>query len=345
MKVICHKCEKEFETTKYRVDKNKNNFCSRKCQLDFQKRETVTTLCAVCPTPIIIKRSQFNKTKGNLCCSRKCRGVYLKTHYKGDNNPNSHKHSPLEVIFCKRVDAIKSKCTKDNLPFDLDIESMCRLYERQNGECYYTGYPMRLVTEDFAEKKQAAIDVMSVDRIIPEKGYIKGNIRLCCNGINKFRGNANTDEFEQILSFIKNSRKKSSVKIFKKHEKSYHPLKISSCDIGYNLLVENIEIINNSTFIDTGLDIEIPKGLYGEILFHNDLYGESDIFCGPRFISPLEKTRIKFEVRNGKTKIKKGDVLGRLEIRPYEIVNFIEEITLTETERGDKGYGSSDKPV
>ncbi len=54
-----------------------------------------------------------------------------------------------------------------------------------------TGVPMLKISEEGHSKDPF---VMSVDRIIPEKGYIKGNVRLVCMWYNSARSK-NDDKF------------------------------------------------------------------------------------------------------------------------------------------------------
>lgn len=53
------------------------------------------------------------------------------------------------------------------------------LYNKQKGRCYYTGVEMALLSE-----KKMDPFLMSIDRQDSSKGYIEGNIVLCCLGIN-----------------------------------------------------------------------------------------------------------------------------------------------------------------
>lgn len=78
----------------------------------------------------------------------------------------------------------KAFSKKKNLPFDLDLKYLKQLWIECNGVCPMTGVPM-LKTSDKVQDPY----LVSKDRIIPEKGYVKGNVRLVCWWYNHARNN------------------------------------------------------------------------------------------------------------------------------------------------------------
>lgn len=50
------------------------------------------------------------------------------------------------------------------------------LYVEQEGKCYYTGEPLNIVG--------GQEEVLSIDKVLPDVGYIKGNVVLCLNRFN-----------------------------------------------------------------------------------------------------------------------------------------------------------------
>jgi hypothetical protein len=42
----------------------------------------------------------------------------------------------------------------------------------------------------------------SIDKIIPEKGYVKGNIRIICAKANRIKSDASIDEVRKVLNYM-----------------------------------------------------------------------------------------------------------------------------------------------
>ena len=69
------------------------------------------------------------------------------------------------------------------------------MYENQGHKCFYTGIEM-----SFSSK----LTKPSVDRVDSNKGYTKGNIVLCCMGINFMKNDVPVEELYDMLNQIKN---------------------------------------------------------------------------------------------------------------------------------------------
>lgn len=99
-------------------------------------------------------------------------------------------------------------------------------------------------------------------------------------------------------------------------------------------------------FIGTGLAMEIPEGYVGLV------YARSGLAC-KRGLAPANKVgvvdsdyrgEIKVALRNhGKEAqtVEKGERIAQMVIAPYLSVNYEEADALSETERGEGGFGST----
>lgn len=113
-----------------------------------------------------------------------------------------------------------------------------------------------------------------------------------------------------------------------------------------------------STFIHTGIAIEIPEGYFGAIyarsglackqslrpancvgVIDSDYRGEIQVCLHN---DDLEGSAFGFGLTFSK-QISKGDRIAQLIIQKYEPINFIEVDELEDTFRGDGGFGSSGK--
>ena len=79
---------------------------------------------------------------------------------------------------------IKGKSKKNGLNFDLDLEYLRQLWDDCGGICSITGVLMTLRNSGHNNPYS-----MSIDRIVPERGYIKGNVRLVSLWYNRTRSN------------------------------------------------------------------------------------------------------------------------------------------------------------
>lgn len=77
---------------------------------------------------------------------------------------------------------------------DLDLEYFLYLYDIQQGKCFYTDMEMTCCAG-----KGIMRSALSIDRIIPENGYTKGNVVLCCNIINMSKTNLTLEEIEKWM--------------------------------------------------------------------------------------------------------------------------------------------------
>ena len=132
-----------------------------------------------------------------LYCCEKCGNAYRrKKHYK--NNPDYYKakrqqrrEKELEKYILARI---KSRAKRNGLPFNLTVEDIvipdvCPVLgipiQKQHGHSGYFD------------------DSPSVDRIIPELGYTKGNVRVISNRANLLKNNASIGEIELVLEDLR----------------------------------------------------------------------------------------------------------------------------------------------
>ena len=92
----------------------------------------------------------------------------------------------------KKVDSARIRSRKAGQDCDLTDEMVFAILADQNGLCYYTGIPMT--------GKPGNLDNISIDRVESTKGYIRGNIVLCCEAINIMK---NQMSYENLLKYSK----------------------------------------------------------------------------------------------------------------------------------------------
>lgn len=151
------------------------------------------------------------KVEKNLNDTGRCQGCddYCKNYYlnnrqqeidrakriqnKDRKKTNAYKKelnrkNPLSII----LQHAKARAKKKDIPFDLTIGDIvvpeC---------CPVLG--LRLAVN----KGHAKEDSMTIDRIVPELGYVKGNVAIISFKANTIKNNASIEEIEKVLIWMK----------------------------------------------------------------------------------------------------------------------------------------------
>jgi hypothetical protein len=90
----------------------------------------------------------------------------------------------------------KSVCEKDGLEFDLTVEDL---------EPFPLTCPVLDIPINWMSTGGTKNDSPSMDRVIPEKGYTKGNVRLISQKANRLKQNASLTELQAIIRYINES--------------------------------------------------------------------------------------------------------------------------------------------
>lgn len=73
--------------------------------------------------------------------------------------------------------SIQARTEIKHIPFSITPEHLIKLWIENDGRCCLTGIPFE-IEEPYLGKGRVNPNMVSVDRIIPELGYIEGNVRL-----------------------------------------------------------------------------------------------------------------------------------------------------------------------
>lgn len=99
-----------------------------------------------------------------------------------------HIAGPLKELFR----AAKARAKRKQLPFDLKPEFLTL-----PTHCPVLGIPLSVGTR---QNKQNSF---SLDRIIPEKGYVLGNVLVISHRANTLKMNATVEELEAVLNYLR----------------------------------------------------------------------------------------------------------------------------------------------
>ena len=169
LKRKCWICKEEKELTIEYFSKDSSN------SLGFQKS------CKECQR----KKSAEYRNKNKEYFKQK-----NKDNYKKENNKK--RYEKYKAVFLKRkaeydtslrgkmynlLEAARSRAKRKNIDLDIDLEFLLDLYEKQNGKCALTNIQFTFERNPEGIKNFLPYNP-SIDRINPQKGYTRDNVRL-----------------------------------------------------------------------------------------------------------------------------------------------------------------------
>ena len=141
------------------------------------------------------------------------------------------------------------------------------------------------------------------------------------------------------------------LKIKKMHEKAVIPKYASKGAACFDLIAVTKQFkpldVGPTFEYDTGLAFEIPEGYVGLVFPRSSITTKTTLALGNGvgIIDSDYRGTIKFQFRKTNQMFQKdyevGDRIGQMMIMPVTLANFIEVDELSETERGEGGFGST----
>jgi len=102
--------------------------------------------------------------------------------------------SATRYYLFRRLRQWKHSAKKRLLDFNLDFDYLCEMWDIQDGKCAYSGIPMSIESNSDV--------VVSLDRINPDLGYIKGNVVYCIDRINTMKWTSSLSMFKKLIDTI-----------------------------------------------------------------------------------------------------------------------------------------------
>lgn len=101
------------------------------------------------------------------------------------------------ILPTNKLSNAKSRAKAHNLPFDITAQDIKDIWPKDN-ICPALGIPFT-----FGGKEDKNYSTPSLDRIIPSKGYVKGNIQIVSALANHIMSNATPDQVIQVGQYFK----------------------------------------------------------------------------------------------------------------------------------------------
>lgn len=145
---------------------------------------------------------------------------------------------------------------------------------------------------------------------------------------------------------------KLEVKVKKTLESAVIPEYQSSGAAGLDLVAAKVKTVLGVTGpideIDTGLSFEIPENHVGLIFSRSSVTSKTTLMLGNAVavIDADFRGSVKLQFRHTNPIVKKeykvGDRVGQIIIMPIPAITLVEAQDLSDTERGEGGFGSTD---
>lgn len=103
----------------------------------------------------------------------------------------------LEKVLQARWLAARSRAIDKSIPFTITKEDLLAIWESQEGKCAVSGLDM---TYELGEGR--TYTNVSVDQIVPSKGYTIDNIQLVCMAVNQLKSDFSMDIILTLCSAI-----------------------------------------------------------------------------------------------------------------------------------------------
>ncbi len=117
-------------------------------------------------------------------------------------------NSNIERFLGDRFNRLKRRCKIEKIKCNITKSDIIEMFKLQKGECFYTDEKLNWGVGKGLDYRRS----LSIDKVIPEKGYLKGNVVLCTMRANSSKTNWSMIELEKwmpewhkrIKDFIKN---------------------------------------------------------------------------------------------------------------------------------------------
>lgn len=90
---------------------------------------------------------------------------------------------------------------KKNLYIDITLEYLKQLWNKQEGKCALTNFPMSYQQSNGKRNPYS----LSIDKIDPNKGYEVGNVQFVCFAANMMKGELSLSELKKFCQAIINN--------------------------------------------------------------------------------------------------------------------------------------------
>lgn len=156
---------------------------------------------------VVNKGCKDGHTNRCLSCEKEWRSLYYKTNRDRITNRNSDYRKVNGMWYNKSIDhrlryviqlGIK-RAKKKNIEWNLSLEFLHKLWEKQQGVCVYSGVPLT-----FEDNHSHTV---SLDRLDSSKGYTEDNVQFVCTIVNYIKQRFDENHFLSFCSLVTQNSK------------------------------------------------------------------------------------------------------------------------------------------
>ena len=130
-------------------------------------------------------------------------GCYKEKNY-GKRHKNWRGKGQISLTF---FDRIKMVASTRSIPFEITIDDVAELFEKQEGKCALSGLPLLLPSK--SKQVNGKYRTASLDRINSNLPYQKDNIQWVHKDVNMMKQQFSTEHFLELCSKIHNFNQKN----------------------------------------------------------------------------------------------------------------------------------------
>jgi hypothetical protein len=189
----CNKCNTTKQLTEFFKDKNKDQGVGSTCKQCLQSVRQSEEWKAK-------RRDSRPKVTNQKECLW-CNNIFQVPNQRGQRDrkfccecEQLHKNifgDKISVIVGSSVSTARMRAKEQNLPFDITTEYIYNITPK-NGLCPVLAVPMRINTRY----------TLTIDKIVPEQGYVNGNVQIISLKANQMKNDATPAELLKFTQFI-----------------------------------------------------------------------------------------------------------------------------------------------
>lgn len=101
-----------------------------------------------------------------------------------------HENNTLDFRLKENLGWSKRRANEKGLPYNITLNYLKELYEKQEGKCFYTGLELSLTNGTHR---------ISIDQVIPSRGYTQDNVVLCAFVVNQMKFDLSLEDFVNTI--------------------------------------------------------------------------------------------------------------------------------------------------